>query len=72
MANKYVEKANVKSVKTQYGEILKIGIHKDIFTANNVEGEWFNIDVLRSKEGNKPYLVINDYKKPAETDEIPY
>lgn len=62
MAN-FVKKMNIKAVKTQYGEILKIGIHKDLFKENNVSGDWFNVDVLRAKEGNKPYLVINDFKK---------
>ena len=79
MAN-FVKKMNVKAVKTQYGEILKLGIHKDLFTENNVTGEWLNVDILRAKEGNKPYLVINDYKKTEEqaepqeidTDEIPF
>lgn len=79
---KFVKKMNVKSVKTKYGEILKLGIHKDLFKENGIESDWLNVDILRSKEGNKPYLVINEYKKSdskeesAETeideDEIPY
>jgi hypothetical protein len=60
---------NIKAVKTQYGEILKIGIHKDLFKDNNVSGDWLNVDVLRAKGDNKPYLVINEYKKSAQTDE---
>jgi hypothetical protein len=68
MDNKYPKKMNVKTVKTKYGEILKIGIHKDVFKENDVEGDWLNIDVLRSKKDNAPYLVINEYK-PAGKDE---
>lgn len=29
------------------------------------EGEWINLDVLRSKKG-EPYLVINDWKPKKE------
>lgn len=75
----FVKKMNVKVQKTKYGEILKLGIHKDLFKENNVSGDWFNVDVLRAKGDNKPYLVINDYKKtesePEEElnpDEIPF
>ena len=68
MEIKYPKKMNVKAVKTQYGEILKLGIHKDLFKDNEVKGDWLNIDILRSKEGNKPYLVINEYK-PTNKDE---
>ena len=68
MAN-FVKRMNIKAVKTQYGEILKIGIHKDLFKDNNVSGDWLNVDVLRAKGDNKPYLVINEYKKLEQTDE---
>lgn len=71
----FVKKMNVKAVKTKYGEILKLGIHKDLFTENNVQGDWFNVDILRSKNDDKPYLVINDYKSKADDvtdEEIPY
>lgn len=66
MDNKFVKKMNIRAVKTQYGEILKIGIHKDLFKENQVTGDWLNVDILRSKEGNKPYLVINEYKPKDE------
>lgn len=69
---KFVKKMNVKSVKTKNGEILKLGIHKDLFKENSIKSDWFNVDILRTKEEKKPYLVINDYKngeeKSAETE----
>lgn len=74
----FVKKMNVKAVKTKYGEILKLGIHKDLFKENNVKGDWLNVDVLRSKDDNKPYLTINEYKSKAndteeiDTEEIPF
>lgn len=70
MENKYPKKMNVKTVKTKYGEILKIGIHKDVFKENNVEGDWLNIDILRNKKDNAPYLVINEYKATNKDENI--
>lgn len=70
MDNKYPKKMNVKTVKTKYGEILKIGIHKDVFKENDVEGDWLNVDVLRSKKDNAPYLVINEYKPTSKDENI--
>ena len=70
MDNKYPKRMNIKTVKTQYGEILKLGIHKDLFKDNEVKGDWLNIDILRSKEGNKPYLVINEYKSTNKDENI--
>ena len=81
---KFVKKMNVKVQKTKYGEILKLGIHKDLFNENGITSDWLNVDILRAKDTNKPYLVINDFKKsdskqeeePAETiiddEEIPF
>lgn len=76
----YPKKINVKSVNTKNGEILKLGIHKDLFKENGVKSDWFNLDILRSKKDNAPYLVINDWKpgkdenivKFDDSEEIPF
>lgn len=66
----YPKKINVKSVNTKNGEILKIGIHKDLFKENNVKSDWFNLDILRSKKDGAPYLVINDWKPTGKDENI--
>lgn len=53
---------NVKTVNTQYGEIIKLGINKTEIQENITEGDWLNIDLKKSKEG-KWYQSINEYKK---------
>lgn len=74
MDNKFPKRMNIKTFKTQYGEIIKLGIHKDVFKDNDVTGDWLNIDILRSKKDNSPYLVINEWKptKNESEEEIPY
>lgn len=54
---------NVKTVKTQYGEIIKLGINLKTIQENNTEGDWLNIDLKKSKEKDEWYQSINDYKK---------
>lgn len=53
---------NVKTVNTQYGDIIKLGINKTEIQENITEGDWLNIDLKKSKEG-KWYQCINDFKK---------
>ena len=53
---------NVKTINTQYGEIIKLGINKVEILDNATEGDWLNIDLKKSKEG-KWYQSINDFKK---------
>ena len=54
---------NVKTVKTQYGEIIKLGINLKTIQENNTGGDWLNIDLKKSKEKDEWYQSINDYKK---------
>lgn len=70
MTNKYPKKMNVKVFKTQYGEILKIGVHKDVFKENEITGDWLNVDVLRSKKDNAPYLVINEWTPEQQNKDV--
>ena len=58
---KYPRGANVKSVKTQYGEIFKIGINLEKFCTNPDNNGWVNLELKRSKDGN-PYLTLDMYK----------
>lgn len=52
----------VKSQKTKYGEIIKLGINLEEFTENPINERGFiNIDILRAKTDNKPYAVLNTY-----------
>lgn len=54
---------NIKTVKTQYGEIIKLGINVEKIKENPLNGEWLNIDLKKSKEKDEWYQCINEYKK---------
>lgn len=63
----------VKTVKTQYGEIIKIGINVDEFMQNPInERSYINFDILTSKEGKK-YAALDTYKPKQEPiEEMPF
>jgi len=46
---------------------IQIGIKKSEFIdwLNTQQGEWVNLDIKRSKEGNKPYARLNTYKRES-------
>lgn len=44
------------------GEIIKLGINVEKIKENQQNGDWLNIDIKKSKEGEW-YSVINEYKK---------
>lgn len=72
--SEFAKGVKVKTQKTQYGEIIKLGINKDEFLLNPFnERGYVNIDILTSKKGEK-YAKINEYKKgaPADEEEIPF
>lgn len=71
MAN-FAKGVNLKSVKTKYGEILKVGIKLEEFANNPINDRgYINFDILRAKETNKPYAALDDYKKDdKQTDEV--
>lgn len=58
---KYPRGTNVKSVKTQFGEIVKIGINLEKFCTNPDNNGWVNLELKHSKDGN-PYLTLDMYK----------
>ena len=58
---KYPSGTNVKSVKTQFGEIVKIGINLEKFRTNPDNNGWVNLELKHSKDGN-PYLTLDTYK----------
>lgn len=70
---------NIKSVNTQFGEILKLGINTSQLFDNPVkETGWLNLDLKKSKSG-KWYAVINEFQKEQpnnqdviNADEIPF
>lgn len=70
----FAKGVNVKSVKTKYGEILKVGIKLEEFANNPInERGYINFDILRAKETNKPYAALDDYKKDetkTESEEV--
>ena len=58
----FAKGVNVKVVKTQYGEIIKLGINYEKVGDNPInEDGWINLDILTSKNGKK-YAVVDDYK----------
>ena len=58
---KYPSGTNVKSVKTQFGEIVKIGINLEKFCTNPDNNGWVNLELKHSKDG-KPYLTLDTHK----------
>lgn len=58
---KYPRGTNVKSVKTQFGEIVKIGINLEKFCTNPDNNGWVNLELKHSKDGN-PCLTLDTYK----------
>ena len=69
---KFAKGVNLKSVKTKYGEILKVGIKLEEFADNPInEHGYINFDILRAKETNKPYAALDNYKKDdKQTDDV--
>lgn len=62
----FAKGVNIKVVKTQYGEILKLGINYKELSNNPInEDGWINLDILTSRNGKK-YAVIDDYKAKKE------
>lgn len=58
----FAKGVSVKVVKTQYGEIIKVGINYEKVGDNPInEDGWINLDILTSKNGKK-YAVVDDYK----------
>jgi hypothetical protein len=58
----FAKGVNVKVVKTQYGEIIKLGINYEMVGENPINDDgWINLDILTSKNGKK-YAVVDDYK----------
>ena len=53
----------VKTVKTQYGDIIKLGINVEAIKANPINGEWLNVDLKQSKETKEWYAALDEYKK---------
>lgn len=83
MADKvYVNGFNVKAIKTQYGNLLKVGIKSELLIAflakHTGDKGYCNIDILERKEpdqyGNTHYAILNEYKKegkPMSANQIP-
>jgi len=58
----FAKGVNVKVVKTQYGEIIKVGVNLEEFGDNPINDDgWINLDILTSKNGKK-YAVVDTYK----------
>jgi hypothetical protein len=78
MTNKVVQFAKgvkIKTVPTQYGEIIKVGVMVLDFKDNPInEDGWVNFDILTSKNGKK-YAAIDTYKSKTDAvdeDIIPF
>lgn len=65
----FAKGVKVKVVKTQYGEIIKIGLHYEEVCQNPINDDgWINLDILTSKNGKK-YAVVDTYRlKKTESD----
>lgn len=61
----FAKGVNIKTVKTQYGEIIKVGINLEEFSNNPInERGYINFDILTSKDGKK-YAALDTYKKES-------
>lgn len=61
---------NVKTVKGDNWEIIKLGIKHDEFYENPInENGYINIVLKRSSRTNNWYAVVDEYKKKEETEE---
>lgn len=66
----FVKGLKVKTIKTKYGEIIKLAVNMDDFQQNPLKkNKYLDIDILTSKSGNK-YAVINDYKKNVDAETV--
>ena len=71
---KYINGLYIKSVKTQYGQLLNVSINVANFTRQLAELEetkgYINITLAERKEadqfGNTHYAFLNEYKKKEE------
>lgn len=45
------------------GQIIKLGINIEKIKENQLNGEWLNIELKKSKEKQEWYAVIDNYKK---------
>ena len=65
----FAKGVNVKVVKTQYGEIIKLGINYEKVGDNPINDDgWINLAILTSKNGKK-YAVVDTYRlKKTESD----
>jgi len=64
----FAKGVKIKTVATQYGEIIKIGVNTKEFAENPInEDGWVNFDILTSKNGKK-YAAIDTYKSKPKTD----
>ena len=60
----YPKGINTKTVNFDNGgQIIKLGINVEKIRENQLNGEWLNIDIKKSKEKNEWYAVLNEYKK---------
>ena len=66
----FAKGVKVKVIKTQFGEIIKVGIKFDDFAANPITNSgYINFDIKRAKGTDKPYAVLNNYL-PVKTDPV--
>lgn len=47
---------------------MSIKVMEAIEFLKTAEGEWMNLDLLQSKDGQKLYFVVNDWKPEAKKD----
>ena len=60
----FVNGLRLEAKETQYGELLTGSIDVEKILNNPINnGKWVNFIIKRGKDSNKPYAVINTYKK---------
>lgn len=71
----FAKGVKIKTVATQYGEIIKVGVKVQDFSDNPInEDGWVNFDILTSKNGKK-YAAIDTYKLKTDAvdeEQIPF
>ena len=62
---------NVKTVSTQYGELIKIGIPEADFQTH-VKNGWLNVTLKKGKDSGKYYLELDTFEPKKKEEEKPF
>ena len=62
MSDNFAKGVNLKTIPTQYGEMISVGINTEKIFENPMNGQYVNFIFKKAKSG-KWYAQNNEYKK---------